>query len=482
MAKILLIEPDMKMTGRRFDPLGLCCISAYMKRAGHETRIFQHTEESLSHIESLFDRFDPDVVGFSCLDVNFNEGRKIARALRKKKQIATFFGGEHATAHPEIVEDPAIDYAVIGEGEKTFEEMVERLLTGRKDMEGIKGCSFFNGQETVVNERRERIDDLDSLPFPDRDVIKNYRYIFPGLASLAVPPQKQKIACATMSRGCLFNCTFCTTPFVWMRKFYTRSPQNMADELEELASEGYNLIYFQDETFTTRPKVILELCKTIVERDIKISWTCLTRLSTLNDELLKWMRRAGCFYMAVGVEAASDETLSKIDKKLSTSQVREKVKMVHSHDISICGLMMIGYPWETEEQILSYSKYINSLALDSVRIRFLTPFKGTRLHKEITEQGLLLSENPYSENTERPTIKMESMTPGRLIELRNLIQKRYYLRPAYIFRALMRTLRHPSYLVGYITSFMFFRKVQKRDRRLLTTWDDITKANQDPSF
>ena len=472
----------MKMSGRRFDPLGLCYLSAYMKRAGHETRIFQHTEESLSYIEDLFDRFDPDVVGFSCLDVNFKEGLKIARSLKRKKEILTVFGGEHPTAHPEIVADPSIDYAVIGEGEKTFEEILDLVKAGYSDMAGVLGCSYFDGKQVVVNERRERLDDLDSLPFPDREVIKNYRYVFPGLASLAVPPQKQKIACATMSRGCLFNCTFCTTPFVWMRKFYTRSPQNMADELEQLVDKGYNLIYFQDETFTTRPKVILELCKTIIERDIKISWTCLTRLSTLNDELLKWMHRAGCFYMAVGVEAASDETLGKIDKKLNTQQVREKVKMVRSHNISICGLMMIGYPWETEEQILSYSKYINSLALDSVRIRFLTPFKGTRLHEEITEKGLLLSEDAYSENTERPTIKMETMSPARLIELRNLIQKRYYLRPAYILRALFRTLRHPSYLAGYVTSFLFFRKIQKRDKHLLGNWDEITRANQDPSF
>lgn len=483
MAKILLIEPDMKMAGRRFDPLGLCCVSSYAKSLGHETRIFQHTTEPQVEIDKVCDEFSPDIVGFSCLDINFPKGKEIASALKRKNpDLIVLFGGEHSTAHPEIVEDENIDIAVIGEGEYTLKEIIERLESGTRDMTGVKGCSFFDGEKVVVNPRRERITDLDALPFPDRHVIKNYDYLFPGLASLAVPLHKQKIACTYMSRGCLFDCTFCTTPYVWMRKWATRSPENMVDELEMLAKKGYNLVYFQDETFTLKPKVTLELCKLIVARGIRIKWTCLTRLSTLNDELLEWMHKAGCFYMAVGVEATSDETLGKIHKKLDTKVAKEKLKLIRKHNISVCGLMMIGYPWETEEQILSYSKYINSLKLDSVRLRFLTPFKGTRLHEEIAEKDLFLRDNPYHENTERPIIKMDHMPPERLVELRNIIQKRFYLRPGYILGALWRVVMHPSYIYGYFQSYRFFKKVQKRDKKLLENMEKSEGVAMNPTI
>ena len=483
MIKILLIEPDMKIAGRRFDPLGLCCISSYVKTLGYETKIFQQTDEPQAFINDLFDEFDPYIIGFSCLDINFLKGLEIATALKKRKNdVIIIFGGEHATAHPEIVSDENIDYAILGEGEITIQEILKRLKSNSKDMAGIDGCSYFDGQKVIINPRRERIPDLDTLPFPDRDVIKNYNYIFPGLASLAVPLHKQKIACTYMSRGCLFDCTFCTTPNVWMRKWATRSKDHMADELEELANQGFNLIYFQDETFTLKPKIALELCKEIVKRGIKIKWTCLTRLSTLNDELLLWMHKAGCFYMAVGVEAVTDETLGKIDKKMDIAMVRKKLKMIHKHNISVCGLMMVGYPWETEEQILSYSKYLNTLKLDSVRLRFLTPFRGTKLHDEIAEKGLFLSKNPYHENTERPIIKMDHITPERLVELRNQIQKRFYLRPGYLFGALVRMLLHPSYVFGYFQSFWFFRKVQKRDKKLLDNMEKAKRIAMDPAF
>lgn len=472
MSKILLIEPEMKMSGRRFDPLGLCYISAYAKSLGHETRIFQQTDEPDSFVEDLFDDFDPDVVGFSCLDINAAEGLRLAKLLKDKKDVVTVFGGEHPTSHPEIAEDPAVDVAVIGEGEKTFEEILSRVSRGSAEFSGILGCAHYFGSRLVVEDRRPRMTNLDSLPFPDRDVIKNYDYLFPGLAGLTVPLHKQNIACVAMSRGCLGNCIFCTTPYVWMRKWVTRSPEGMVDELEILINErGVNLVYFQDETFTTKPETIIALCKEIIQRRLKFSWTCLTRISTLDGELLRWMKRAGCFYMAVGVEAASNETLEKIDKKLSVETIREKIGLLKANDISVCGLVMIGYPWETEAQIRSYSKVLNSLDLDSVRIRFLTPFKGTKLHEQIVEMGLLLSENPYHENTERPTIKMESVTPEQLIALRNWIQRRFYLRPGYIFKALARTFRHPSYLLGYIRSFWFFAKVHKHDRALLQDWE-----------
>jgi len=473
----------MEMAGRRFDPLGLCCISSFVKNLGHETIIFQETDEPASFLTDLFEKFQPDVVGFSCLDINFQKGMEIAGNLKKlNPDITTIFGGEHSTAHPEIVKDENVDIALMGEGEHTIKEILERIEKGEKDMTGIEGCSFFNGEKVIENSRRERIKYLDSLPFPDRDVIKNYNYIFPGLASLAVPLHKQKIACTYMSRGCLFDCTFCTTPNVWMRKWATRSKDHMADELEYLAKQGYNLIYFQDETFTLKPKVALGLCKEIVKRNIKIHWTCLTRLSTLNDELLFWMHKAGCFYMAVGVEAVTDKTLDKIQKKLDTAMVREKLKLIRKHNISVCGLMMMGYPWETEKQILSYSKYLNKLKLDSVRLRFLTPFKGTRLHDEIEEKGLFLANNPYHENTERPIIKMDHLSPERLVELRNIIQRRFYLRPGYIFGAVIRTLLHPSYIFGYFQSYLFFRKVQKHDKRLLSKMEQGKRAAIDPAF
>ena len=463
--RVFLCEPNIPVRASRFEPLGLCSISAYLKSKGQNVAVYQQFDQPESKVVEEILSFDPDVVGFSCIDVNMPGALRMAHMVKERKPDAfVVFGGEHPTANWQMVEQPEIDLVVIGEGEITLAEVLDAMESGSRDFSNIAGLALLDGEKAVRTKERDRIADLGSLPLPDREVLGKTRYLYYGLtpSDIGIPAGRLHVASVYLSRGCTFNCRFCTTPNVWGRRWIARPVDGVISEIEKLADKGINFVYFQDENFLTDLKIVREFCIKKIERGLNMPFSIISRIAHLDDETIDLLHMAGLRHIGVGIESVREETLNEINKGLDLAQTKKRIARLRKSGISVCGLFMIGYPWETEEMIREYSPLIRDLGVDSIKIQFLTPFAGTQMYEEAMRDGHILTENPLDHSTEVPVLKSEHLTAEQLIRLRNLLYRRFYFSPAFILKLAKKALRRPSLVPDYFSRLYWFIRRMKR--------------------
>ena len=463
--KIFLCEPNIPVKASRFEPLGLCTISAFLKSKGHQVVVYQQFSQSESQVADEVEKWDPDVVGFSCIDISFPGALKMARMVKALLPKAlVVFGGEHATANPQLAADPSVDLLVIGEGEITLEKVLEEMAKGGLDFSKINGVAFFDGEKVIQTPPRDRIADLGTLPLPDREILGKSQYRYYGLtpSDLNIPASKLRVSSTYLSRGCAHNCSFCTTPNVWGRRWIARPVDDVIREVEELVKGGINFIYFQDENFLANLEIVAEFCNKKMERGLDVPFSVISRVAHLNEEIVDLLYRAGLKHVGVGIESVREQTLEKIHKGLDLKATKERISMLRRRSISVCGLFMIGYPWETSEMIKGYSPVFSDLGVDSIKIQFLTPFAGTDLYVQAQKEGKILTENPLDNSTESPVLKSEHLSPEELISLRKSLYRGFYFSPGFILKIIRQSIKSPSLIPDYLTRFYWFLKRMAR--------------------
>jgi len=298
--KIVLVEPTVNLWNtafsvgeHRFDPVQLGYLSSFLRQKGQDVTIIQQRQESDDQIVDYIASQNPALVGFSTMTFNFNKARAMAKKLKSRdSSVRTVFGGYHVTANAEVLDFPEIDFLVIGEGEASLNELSDCLTHGNiSDLEKCDGIAYKIGGERIINARRSRVSDLDSLPFPERYELESCRL---GAPMLPTPAEQRAFAQVTYSRGCYHSCSFCTSPIMWQGQVVYRSAKNMVDEIEFLIDEfGTNGLFFTDLTFNTDRKKVTDLCDELLRRGVNISWSAACRV-TDDAELLKRMKEAGC--------------------------------------------------------------------------------------------------------------------------------------------------------------------------------------------
>ena len=279
---ILLIEAPYDygrleaMTKPHF-PLGLGYIAAYLRRQGHQVRLLLGlTPEDLPR---QLQTFHPQVVGVSCMTPTFPQAVAICREVKNRSNAVTVLGGPHVTAlQKEILEvQPEIDYVVVGEGELTITELCRMLEHSDREASQIQGLVYRTADGTVqVTPRRDLIKDVDSLPFPARDLVDmsrlgTHKYIDVGRVS------------ATMisSRGCPFKCAFCSSHITMGKVYRFRSAENVLAEIDELVNHYHvNHIAFEDDTFTLNRDRVEAICQGLIQRNYDLTWYCLSRVES----------------------------------------------------------------------------------------------------------------------------------------------------------------------------------------------------------
>lgn len=390
MSDLMLVFPSYPYP-RKSPPLGVAYLAASARDAGMSVRIVDMGAEGISH-EELRDRMAADrprLVGISFMTSQFGGARAVA-VVAKEVEAATpvLVGGPHVSALPEetLADVPEFDIAVYGEGEATVLEVADRLLGDAVEGAlGVQGSAFRQGGSIVVNPPRPSCEDLDALPFPAWDLLPLDCYSVKGLDGRT---SDQPVFPILTSRGCPSYCVFCSSHSVFGRAFHGRSAENIFSELLHLRNEyGARMFDFVDDTITIRRDRILRLCELL--REEAFLWACNARVNTVDLELFRAMKEAGCVRVDLGVESGDPEVLKRVKKRITLDQVRNAHSWAKEAGIEVCSFYMVnnlGEGWSSVEQTLALARELDS---DDPGVTIATPYPGTELYEICRENGWL---------------------------------------------------------------------------------------------
>jgi anaerobic magnesium-protoporphyrin IX monomethyl ester cyclase len=373
--RAVLIAPPYPLEEAPSPPLGICYVAAAFEAAGADVRIFDYIVRGYSpeKLKMELNAFSPDVVGTNSVTMNFYAAAGILKTAKQHNpSLITLMGGPHVSfdfkdtlhAYPEI------DLIVIGEGEETLKELIP-VIQRKEAWHDIKGLAFMENGRLVVTGQREFISDLDSLPIPARHLLPVSRYLALGFPVSIIT-----------SRGCPNHCIFCQGRRMVGMKVRYRSPESVADEMENILSYGFKRINIADDFFTSNKKRVKRICEEILRRGLKFSWSAFARVDSCNREVLHLMREAGCDTVSFGIESGNPEMLKRIKKGITLDQAREAISMCKEAGMGVFLSFMVGLPGETARTLRDTRAFAEELGVP-FGYHFLAPFPGTTLWEEI---------------------------------------------------------------------------------------------------
>lgn len=408
--KVSLVVPNVAKHIHRetFEPLGVLYIAAGICDE-HTVQIVDAFNRKLSLGETVKEvlQFQPDVVGISItMSPTAPFGKTLAHELKNACSAMVIVGGTHATfAARELAANPYIDIVVLHEGEVAFQEIL-RYLEGNGNLSNIKGILFQHNGDLVETPRREPLEDLDQIPFPARHLIPDH----------TIYNRKHILS----SRGCVYRCIYCASSAMNQYRWRPRSPENVLEEIEIMASHYSKTFYFADDNFPVDRERIIVICKKIMENGLQVSWACLSRIEFIDDSgLLKIMAQSGCKEIFIGAESGSDEVLKKMKRNYTAEDVKRVVKLCNRTGISTTASFIIGNPYERLEDVRKTFELATELDTPNVAFHIFTPYIGTQVFASPGKFGLtIFSDDPeeFDKNKE-PVIETEYLTAEQIMEL-----------------------------------------------------------------
>lgn len=434
------------LTQRPIQPMGLLYLAAVLRKAGNGVQILDGEVDQMDH-SVMADRVakeTPTIFGITATTAQANRAFTLAAEVKARSpETFVVLGGAHASALTRecLEESEAIDAVAFGEGEQTILELLDRVRD-RASLKGLPGIAYRDGDAITVNPSRALIDDLDSLPFPAWDLLPMHKYT----ASTWFPNKVKEYTNIFSSRGCPYGCTFCGAKSMWTRKYRTRSPENVVEEIETAYKQlGIPNFFISDDLFTLNRKRVMAICERIMERGLKITWTCLSRVNTVDPEMLALMKKSGCYLISFGLESGSQKILDRLDKGTTVEQAIKAVEMTHAAGIKVFGSFMIGSPGETAETVDQTIALIRRMKLDEVGLGVTTAYPGTDLYEEFGKgaKGLdwdkALAFNPSAAESTETFLKCTDLDDD---EIRRLFHKAMREAVLYSPRLVIRRLSH----------------------------------------
>jgi radical SAM superfamily enzyme YgiQ (UPF0313 family) len=418
-------------------PDGILCVAAYLKREGHDVRVLDGAFRTHEQILEEIRKFAADYVGIHSNTPLWNKAKRTAIDIKKvDPNIFVQVGGPFPIAHREkcLEECEAIDAVDIGEGELTAAELMQRLEK-KEELDGMPGIVFRrrgNG-EIVTNPPRPLIQDMDVLPFPAIELLEyKEKYVSPPGTY-----RRKPIINVHSSRGCVNDCIFCfqisaNVEPKFSRKIRFRSPGHVVDEIEQRVNEfGYREVRFLDDNFIADFDRISAICDEIHRRKIDITWYCSSRVDIVSKEILKEMRRAGCWAILYGVETGVQKNLDTLRKRTTLDQIRQAVAWAKEAGIKVYTPFIFGIPGETYEEGLQSIDFAIELDPYIANFNTMTPLPGTDLYNNIEKYGR------WEGDTDKTTFQHaafvpHTMTREEIVRLRDIAFKKFYSRPKYM--------------------------------------------------
>jgi anaerobic magnesium-protoporphyrin IX monomethyl ester cyclase len=352
-------------------PIGLFYIGAVLKEKHHDVEIlnWHDIQKFPEKIKETLVSKNPDVIGMSIVHANRWGGIEISRIAKNiNPDLKIVFGGIGATFLYEhlLTHFKEIDFCVLGEGEYAFLQLVQ-WLERKKDFipETISGIAYRKHDKIITNSSSELIKNLDDLPDPARYF--NFQHV-------------------CLSRGCPGNCTFCGSPRFWKHRVRFHSADYFVDQLERLYQKGITFFYFSDDTFALKKDLVKQVCEEICRRKLFISWAAICRVADINEDVLYWMRKAGCVQISYGIESGSEKIRRYLNKPIKTETIKKVFSLTTSYGILPRAYFIYGCPEETWESIGETIDLIRDIKPLAAVFYILDIFPGTKLYKDWQEQ------------------------------------------------------------------------------------------------
>ncbi|BEP17769.1 radical SAM protein [Pyrofollis japonicus] len=442
MRVLLTLPPDIhtleiyKITGMKAPPLGLAYIAAVLERAGHKVKIIDtptlemSTEQWLSEVKS----WKPDIIGFSLITPTAPRGYRAIKLVREElPDVPVIVGGIHPTfMFKEALENGA-DIVVRGEGEYTAAELIdvlERYGFDEERLKKVRGIAFKSKRsEKIVLTPERPPPDLDELPWPARHLLPMDKYTLFG--------KPIRIIHVMASRGCPYGCMYCSTSYFFGRRVRIRSAIRVADEIEE-AVYKYKAkhVVFADDDIGVGRKFMTDLVAEFKKRGLDLTFACGSRVDHMTKEYMKFLYDNGCVALYFGVESASQETLNRIGKKITIEQVERVFQWKKELGGFATASFILGFPWETIDDMKKTVEFAIKIDPDYAQFTALTPYPGTPLYQYAKKYNLIEDTNWEHYTTVRAVMRGFHFTRQQLQSMIKYAYRRFYLRPAFVWREL----------------------------------------------
>lgn len=422
-----------------WQPLGMLYIAAVLLRAGHEVRFLNGAFLTQEEILRGVGEFDPHFAGIYATTFGWNKAMQTAEALKRlNPEIFTCAGGPYPIAMQEqCLHDCAhFDAVGTGEGEITVPEILQRLESGQS-LDSVLGVAFRRGADIVKNPPRQLIEDLDSLPFPARELL--------GEAERYLPPpgtyRRKPVTVLLTARGCDRNCLYCfqidKQRRAGTRGVRYRSIENVLDEIEHCLGLGYREIKFLDDTLAADYDRALQLAQGIKARGLDFTWFASACVNQVDEPLLRAFKEAGCWAILLGAESGVQKNLNTLRKGSTLAQIRAAVRAAQAVGLRVSTPFLFGIPGETYEDGLKTIEFAIELDPDLANFHALTPFPGTDLYDNAPKYGTI-SQKLQDYTYQGAAFVPYSMTREQIHALRQIALRRFYSRPGFLLRQLFR--------------------------------------------
>ena len=430
-----------------FPPIDLAYLAAMALESGASVHISDYPAEKRGWEAFIADlhRLQPDLLLFDVTTATLLHDLWACRIAKELlPDITTAAKGDYLSLYGESVlkEHPELDIVLSGEAEDTMAELVTRGYN-----ETTQGILFRTRDDTIVsNPARPFIEDLDKIPFPARALLNNELY--------QSPETHNKLTVVHTNRGCPAQCIFCPAGRMSGHKIRFRSPHNIVKELVECV-EKHDIHEFllHGDTFTMKKSWVIDLCKLMIDSNIKIRWGCNSRVDTIDDERAEWLHRAGCWVVAFGVESGSQHMLERMKKGTHVEQAVQAIDICKRHGLLTHAFFIIGLPWETDATLKETYRLIQRLDTDFFDINIAYPLPGTDFFDIALKDNLFVSTHAVLDGSYgKAAVRSYELSAEELNSWRRQALLKLYLRPRYITRTLIRAAHSPVVLTNYISS------------------------------
>ena len=413
-----------------YPPTELICLAAIARDwHKHEVCLIDAIAESLTTEVTIqrIQKFKPDMVlcltGFECFEEDLNVIREFKKTM---PQLEFVVFGHYPTEFPKVViEESGADFVLLGEPDLTFDALLS-FKAGEKLLSEIGSLAYRNEDgEAVVSGKSSRIPDPNELPMPAYDLLKNQYYSEPFLA--------RPFGLIQTARGCPYKCNYCVRSFGV--KLTALTPERIMEHIHFLIQHhGIRSLRFIDDTFTATPARVVRLCKLMIEANLNLEWSCLSRADTLNREMLQWMKKAGCIRLYFGIESGSQRMLDIYDKGINANLALQNLKYCRDLGLDTVGFFMVGHPEESTQDIRESVRFAHNAGLSFIAVSGLMFYPGTAMFEK-NKHLLEFNIYPYSNRFSDP--RMED----RKYRLEKEFYRRFYLSPRFMASHAIRLLK-----------------------------------------
>ncbi|MBC8494619.1 radical SAM protein [archaeon] len=445
MTDVLLFIPrykwnDSKKADSCYPPIGVAILASNLEKNSYSVSIRDANVEPISEKEfiGLIKKEKPSLFGLSISDANIPDVKRWCLLVKK------------ISAHTKIVigcRDKLFlknnflsfaDYFVIGEAEETIVELSDCIIKRTCSLKSINGLAYFEKNVLVMNSLRKKVSNLNKLPFPAYHLLSMNLY-----KPYAINHLGKRFTAIISSRGCAFKCSFCSIAVANSHTWRPLSAANTIALVEYLhAKHGITHIHFQDDEFLIDSKRAAKICTLMRSKfDKEIVWECRGRAANMSETLASLLASANCIAITFGIELGYQEGLDKIKKQTTIKQIEKAVEVSRENHLQTKAGFMLGFPWETKEDVQKTIDFAKKLPLDFAGFTILIPFEGTEMYALLKKERLIVSSGDTfsKKNGFEFSVNTKFLSYRELVKLKLRAQKQFYLRPTYFLSLFFRS-------------------------------------------